>query len=430
MTRPAALLLAAAVALTNGCAALTNPVADGIPVRRLPAEVLGRPKADMRPISLTLLRQKEAEVYKVDKGDVLAVVADQVIVPYDPTRGDQAPIPPVKLPDQVSNTAALGYPIPVSDDGTISVPGLKPIPVKGKTPAEIEQLIRDAAIGRNGNPKLLPEDQRDVFRVSVQIYTKRRYKVLVSREDAVPFTAGGGGPFGTAVTGVSKRSVGQVLYLEAGQNDVLTALNQTGGLPGNDAKNEVIIERGQYDPANPEAKVTRIPLRLYPEQQLTLRDEDIILKDGDIVRIEARDTEVYHTAGLLFGNEIPLPRDRDLRVLEAIAQIRGPLLNGAFSQNLFVGNAINSGVGTPSPSRCSVLRKLADGRQINIRVDLNRAFIDPRENILIQPGDFLVLQESPGEAITRYLTQSFRLGTTVDVIRAASLNSTLTGNNP
>jgi hypothetical protein len=59
MTRLAALLLASAAAVSGGCAALTNPVADGIPVRHVPAEVLGRPRADLRPIPLTLLRQPE-----------------------------------------------------------------------------------------------------------------------------------------------------------------------------------------------------------------------------------------------------------------------------------------------------------------------------------------------------------------------------------
>lgn len=426
MTRPAVLLLVAAVALSNGCAAVTNPVADGIPVRRLPAEVLGRPKAEMKPISLTLLRQKEPEIYRVDKGDVLAIVAEQVIVQTDPLN---QPPPPVKLPDPVSNTAAIGYPFPVSDEGTLAIPGLRPLLVRGKTPAEIEQMIRDAATGKNGNPQIINPTERDTFRVSVQLYQKRRYRVTVVREDS-QFSQGGGGPGQGPVAGGVKKGLGVSVDLEAGRNDVLNALNMTGGLPGLDAKNEVIIERGQYDPINPEAKTTRIPLRLYPEQQLVLRDEDIILKDGDIIRIEARDTEVFHTAGLLFGNELPLPRDRDLRVLEAIAQVRGPLLNGGFSQNLFVANATSSGLGSPSPSRCSVVRKLADGNQITIRVDVNLAFTDPRENILIQPGDFLVLQESPGEGFARYMTQTFRFATTLQAIRGGSGTGTLTTNNP
>ena len=72
-------LLLLAVSLSGGCAAVTNSVADGVPVRRLPVEILGRPKSDLKPIPLTLLRQRELDPYTIDQGDVLAIVADDVI---------------------------------------------------------------------------------------------------------------------------------------------------------------------------------------------------------------------------------------------------------------------------------------------------------------------------------------------------------------
>jgi hypothetical protein len=106
------------------------------------------------------------------------------------------------------------------------------------------------------------------------------------------------------------------------------------------------------------------------------------------------------------------------------------LLNGGFSQNAFVANSVNTGIGAPSPSLCTVLRQTPDRRQIPIRVDLNRAFIDPRERVLIQPGDVIVLQERPSEAITRYLTQSIRFTTVIEALKAGSFNTTAVSNNP
>ena len=50
--------LALASVLAGGCASITNPVVDGIPVRRLPPEFLGLPREEQREIPLTLLRQK------------------------------------------------------------------------------------------------------------------------------------------------------------------------------------------------------------------------------------------------------------------------------------------------------------------------------------------------------------------------------------
>jgi hypothetical protein len=148
------------------------------------------------------------------------------------------------------------------------------------------------------------------------------------------------------------------------------------------------------------------------------------------VFIEARDTEVYYTAGLMGGQQIPLPRDYDLRVVQAIAQVRGPLINGSFNQNAFVAQAVNTGIGNPSPSLVTVIRHLPNQQELRIRVNLNMAFRDERENILIQPGDIVVLQEKPGEALTRYITQQFRLTTTVNAIQSRSINSLLVGSQP
>ena len=427
-----ALLLVAAVGCFSGCASLTNPVADGIPVRRLPPEVLGRPKSELRAIPLTALKQPELDPYRLDKGDVLAVVADNLIAP-------DGQIAPVKLPDSTSNTAALGYPIPVNDDGTLSVPRLAPIPVKGLTVAEAEKLLREYATGVKGGLELVKPSAR----LTVQLLQKRRYQVTVVREDSQPVPT----QIGSQVYGGNRKGNGYSITLEAGQNDVLRALNATGGPPGLDARNEVTVYRAAKGKPldatamldgvsrkqlvmSGDAVAVRIPLRLYPEQHLTLSADDVTLRDGDIVSIEARDTEVYYTSGLVGGGQFPLPRDYDLDVIQAIAQVRGPLLNGGFSQNAFVANSVGSGIGTPSPSLCTVLRKVSPTQQVPIRVDLNRAFIDPRERLLILPGDILVLQERPEESVGRYLSQTLRLSTTLDVVRSGSLTGIGTGTSP
>src|SRR5205807_7779556 len=103
-----------------------------------------------------------------------------------------------------------------------------------------------------------------------------------------------------------------------------------------------------------------------------------------------------------------LPRDYDLDVLEAVTQTRGPLFNGGFNISTFGGQTLAPALGQPSPSLLTVIRKTPNCGQITIRVDLNRAAQDPRERILVKPGDFLILQESPGESLTRYMTSTFR----------------------
>lgn len=413
-----AVLIAAAAGLSVGCAAVTNPVADGIPVRRLPAEVLGRPRSDLKPIPLTVLRQREVEPYLLDAGDTLAIIADNVIAP------EAAPAP-VKLPDANSDTASVGFPFPVAEDGTISLPRLPAIKVKGKTVAEVETLIRDTASGKNGGPELInPKNAR----ISVQLLQKRRYIVTVVREDLQQAVSTGSRG---EILGDIRRGNGFTLRLPAGENDVLHALNATGGLPGLDAKDEIVIERAKSS-ADPARGRIKIPLRVYAEQPLPICEDDIILRDGDVIKIETRDTtqEVFYAAGVAGSRQYQLPRDYDLDVIQALTIIGAPLANGGFTQNAFIAQAVTPGLGSPSPALLTVLRQAGPGRQIPIRVDLNLALKDPRERIRVMPGDILVLQERPGDALARYGTQSFRLNSVLQTARNGDFTQTLTGTNP
>ena len=120
------------------------------------------------------------------------------------------------------------------------------------------------------------------------------------------------------------------------------------------------------------------------------------------------------------AREIPLPRDVDITAVEAIVRAGGPLVNGGLSANNLSGQIVAKGIGHPSPSLLSVLRRTPDGRQVNIRVDLYRALRDPRENVIIEPGDMLILQETPGEAMSRYATNVVTLNFITDLFRTGS----------
>jgi hypothetical protein len=102
-----------------------------------------------------------------------------------------------------------------------------------------------------------------------------------------------------------------VVDLPAYENDVLTALTETGGLPGFDAKNEISIERhspeaplpsGMHSGAGMIASETAtvaagaqgseplvIPLRIRKNAPLPFKPSDVVLHEGDVVHIEARE---------------------------------------------------------------------------------------------------------------------------------------------
>jgi hypothetical protein len=294
-------------------------------------------------------------------------------------------------------------------------------------------------------------------RIIVTLVRPRQTRVLVIRQDtATPnvtirttgFLGGTGG--GTGLISNPRRGTGALVELPAYENDVLHALTATGGLPGTDAVNEVVIQRAEEGEQSPYfnnpgllpenctaeslaklgGRVTRIPLRLPPGQPVPFRPEDVILRNGDIVFIESRDPEFFYTGGLLFAGQYPIPTDYDLDVIEALAAVGFPQVNGGVSGNNISGSLGSQGLGRPNPSLLIVLRKTPSGGQVPIRVDLNQALRDPRERILVQPGDVLILQETPGEAIARYFSQQFNFTIVSRVIETSTTTGTATLSTP
>ena len=174
------------------------------------------------------------------------------------------------------------------------------------------------------------------------------------------------------------------------------------------------IAKGGY--CNQENSI-RIPLRLADYETVNFTEQDIILEDGDIVFIASRDDENFYTGGLLGGGEYTLPRDRDLDILEAIAIAEANNRQGSGSGS----SALNSDVSI-SPSEAIILRKLPNGTQVPILVDLYRARTRASERINIQPGDYIIVQytklEAVGAFIERHILESALFG-----VAASQFNS-------
>jgi protein involved in polysaccharide export with SLBB domain len=389
------------ITLGVGCAAFSNPTTyPSVPVHRLREDVLGKSRDAQLDIPQALLRQPPNQEHIIDAGDTLGVFLTET------KGGSQVALPPINFPQpgSLSQNIGIGIPVQVLDNGTITVPYLEPVVVRGLTiPAAQEKVIDELV--KKGKYK------SDQFQFSMSLYRARQYHVLVVRQDSGGVSVGASGLLN------SRRGSGFVLDLPAYKNDVLTALTSSGGLPGTDAKNEVIIQRAKKavtaetmppDGLIPGIETIRIPLRLRPGEPIPFTPEDVILDDGDIVFVQSRDYEVFYVGGLITAREVQLPRDYDLGVVQAILQNFGPIANGGVSVNNQNGALLAPGIGSPSPSQVTVLRRCPGRRQIAIRVDLNRALQDPRENIFVQAGDVLILQETIGEAVTRYITQQAR----------------------
>ena len=505
--------------LGHGCAAL-HPL-KGVPVSQLDDEYRGQTRAGQETIDLTLLGQPEPPEYLVDGGDVLGIYIEGLF----PKTGD---IPPVYYPLNNESPPAMGYPVAVREDGTITLPYLGRFSVRGMSIIQIEDHIRDLVIRSK-------QRQQDQLNVTVTLQKRRTYQVMVIRQEAHVAASATQSGMGTINPGEVKRGTGQIINLQAYRNDVAHALAQSGGLPGLDAENAIYILRGvgsraprtarpplppqepfdrsastkktftiraqspddyppsagiPYPPSNrygfspqppPQhspmenglippgrygnlpplmptqpgsyedptrfdwgrigtppstaqelidnygdgTKVIRIPIRLFVDQEVDFTPEDVILYDGDIVYIESRETEIFYTAGLLGGGQYTLPRDYDLDVLGAvsIASSRQQSNNsgGGFANRIGGIAAINQDISV-SASTVIVLRQTPEG-QIPIKINLYRAMRNPDERVLIQPGDYIVLQYTPIEALAAFIERNLLAGSLIGLATQQNSNN-------
>ncbi len=421
-----------ATVVLGGCTALMQPI-DGVPANRLPPQFFAEPKNNAVPVDISLLSLEPPREYQIDKGDILGVYIEGVL-PFNPPTATPEP-PPVNFPDRDSLLPpSLGYPIAVQEDGTLSLPLIEPLDVRGLTLDQVRDRIREAYIDQD---ILRPERARPI----VTLIQERTYNVIVVRQDGGGRGSSGGGGEIRGSTDFSANA--SLVKLPAYQNDILHALVQTGGLPGLMAKNEVKVLRARdadrrkrmefmrefyvqqqaamLDPCACPPKlpddpsVLRIPLRLPPGMIPNITPDDVRLEDGDIVYIEARETEVFYTGGLLPGGEFMLPRDYDLDVLGAIAMSGGGIASAQSARNPLgrgMGNVV-------PPGMLYILRQTDCNGQVAIEVDLTKAINDPRQRPLIQAGDILILQYKCEEDLLNFGVSTFFTFGIAEVLRRA-----------
>ena len=435
--------------LMTGCTSLLAPIS-GVPVKSVPKQLLGEKRADYVNVPLALLRMEQPENYLIDEGDILGVYIEGVMPPSG-AEDQPVSLPPVHFPEAGSDLPpSVGFPIPVRDDGMLPLPLIDPLSVRGKTIAEVEAMVRKAYVE---DQEILREG-RD--RILVSVMRERTERVIVIREDGranLQAIAGGSSQFGNAqevISGTERQGSGFTLDMPAYKNDLMHALAETGGLPGLNAKAEVkILKASRLNPHMRQEMLMQlfagkgpqcgccfdtcggtgmesidgmiedpfsvtIPLRVRPTEMPNIDPADVILENGDIVYIEARDTEVFYTGGLLPAGQFPLPRDYDLDVIGAMS-IAGQGLGGA-GQTANAGPAsllLSGGFGGATPTQLYVMRKGPCDQEFNIAVDLKRAYNDPSQKILVQPGDTLILRYKPHEEALNFgLVTFFTFGIT------------------
>ena len=401
-------------ALLTGCH--LSPHNSAISPLDLPIEFQADSRSSLVPLDHRLLGDMIPEEHIVGAGDVLGVYVADVI-------GKRDDLPAVSYPHFRNRNAPVepfvGQPVKVETDGAIQLPYISPIKVEGMTLPQVRAAIRQAY---SIETDFLKEGRDNTL---VTLITPRFCRIHVFRQDTRYNVPGLQRP---EEFEISRRWAGTILYLEPKEATVITALLQTGGLPGIDARNEIWVMKrvsdeeaanarlpideskivGELPIMLPKAntKLIRIPLHLAPGQPLPFDTDDVILGDGDVVFLPQRDGDVFLTGGLLGGGRFPLARDRDIDILEAIAICTGNPLGPAGDMNNVVRFRSGPGNVIP-PTDVVVIRRRSETEQIKIRVDLRKAMDDPSERLIIAPGDLILLYYRPKELAGNVLLNLF-----------------------
>jgi len=379
------------------------------PVNAVPASQLGRQfsyQPQTQPIDATQLRLPPSKQYFLDSGDVLGIFIEGVL-------GELDGMPPVQLPAPDSDLPpSIGFPVAVRANGSISLPLVGQIAVRGLTIRQVEERIRQRYLD-DSKPLLKPDN-----RILVSLMRKRTVSVYVLRGDNSASASRFNGRANSSNRAVNNRSDSsqrsERLQLPAGDNDLLNALSQTanrsfsggGGSPFPRTGSGTGVSNGGVSPFprtgsssgrnsyRTSGRITTVPTRQRAGFPTSIPRSDIRLNQGDVVVVAPRDTEVFYTGGLLGGGEFPIPRDRGLDVVEAVS-IAG-------------GSLVSSGLGNQTGTELLVIRRRPDRSQFTIRVDLNRAITNPAERIQVRPGDVLMLRRSRAEQIRNIGAQTLR----------------------
>ena len=212
--------------------------------------------------------------YRLDTGDMLAVIVDGVLGSFKDA--------PVHMPKKDSDTLpCMGHPVPVLSGGTVFLPLVREVNVRGLTVAQANERIAQAYV--NG------EFLKNKRAVTVALLRKRtvRVTVLHSRPRAS----------GSMATTVNVQAEGATL---------LSAIAQAGAFD-RDATAQLLRGRSSRNAG------LMSPLR-----------------DGDTINLKSPPKQYYYTGGLLPGGEHEIPPGRRPTMLQAMAAAGGSVGGGRF----------------------------------------------------------------------------------------------------
>ena len=295
--------------------------------RSLPAQFAARPSVNLSTLDLSAMggaTVRNEAIYVGDQLEVALVTGAEVEKPE-------------------------AWDVRVAENGAIDIPLVGAVQVAGYEVAQAESLVRQASMERQvyRNPK-----------VSLGIRQRRVNRVTVSGAVAKP----------------------GVYELPAASSDLVAALHAAGGLT---AEADALVElhdpvvKQKADSAGSNRRGGAITVNLL--SATSTGQGNVYLHDGATVNVAQRPPRYVQMIGNVNSRRsIELPPDRDLRVLDALADA------GGLRYSIWISDRID------------VIRRLpGKNESVRIKLSARRAKRDGRENILLAPGDVVSVEENP-----------------------------------
>jgi polysaccharide export outer membrane protein len=279
-----------------------------------------------------------------------------------------------------SDERATPIPARVAQDGTVMVPLIGQVPIGGVEPVLAEQRIAAAAVERGiyRQPYVtLTVTEPAVNRVTVLGAVAKPGVVELPRGscDLASAIAGAGG--------LSKEASTRIEILHRGTRSFIAE-----NAPSNEAAGGVTLASFNQQSTAGEPDVARIDLA----QAGPTAAQNRRLDDRDVVMVMPEEKQVIHVTGLVKNpNQFDLPRDKDIRVLDAIAMAGGTT--------------------SPVADKVYVIRQLGNNAQpALIKVSIGKAKRDGSENLRLSKGDLVTVESTVATMTIDTVSKFFRVG--------------------
>jgi polysaccharide export outer membrane protein len=296
------------------------------------------------------------------------------------------------------------FPARVAEDGTVMVPLIGAVTIGGLEPVAAEQRIASAGIERGvyRQPYItLTVTEHSVNRVTVMGAVAKPGVVELPRgsSDLASALAAAGGLSVDAGTQVEILHRGSPAMLAGSPADQpaqalsnsssgvkLAAYNELSAPPGGPKLMPVTPNQQQaVQPAGSE--VTRVDLA----QVGAAAPDGRKLNDRDVVMVQPREKRYVHVTGLVAKpNQFELTRDRDIRVLDAIAMAGGA--TSVVADKVFVIRQLPN---MPEPAV--------------IKISMGTAKRNGEENLRLAAGDLVSVESTPATMMVDTVGKFFRV---------------------